>query len=91
MDTGSVECCINNIMQSERFIMVPSAAEVNKGLSHYLRIYGNVKSSVSLIICYDHKGAIKVNVKYGGKDFKLIKTFILLPLHVALLFASQSQ
>lgn len=29
----------------------------------------NVKSSVSLIICYDHKGAIKVNVKYGVKDF----------------------
>lgn len=29
----------------------------------------DVKSSVSVIMCYDHKGAVKVNVKYGVKDF----------------------
>jgi len=29
----------------------------------------NVKNSVSLITCYDHKGAVKVNVKYGVRDF----------------------
>lgn len=49
----------------------------------------NVKSSVFLIICYDHKGAHQIWSERFWKFKK--KTFIFLPLHVAIFFASQSQ